>query len=158
MKRITLTLGILLAFNSVYSQDIDFYLPDVNNEEQSFSDLKGNKLTVIDFWATWCKPCGQLLPKLNDIYQKYSGDINIIAVSIDGPRSMIKVKPFVSSLGIDFPVLLDPDQELSGELNINSIPALVMVNDKNEIVWSHEGYSLGDERKIEEKIELYLTK
>lgn len=155
MKALTISL-LILVFANLPAQEVDFLLPDINNRELSFNDLKGDKLTLIDFWATWCKPCTQLMPKLNDLKNKWPDDVEIIGVSIDGPRSMIKVKPFVTTMGINYPILLDPDQDLSGDLSICSIPSLILVNNEGEILWSHEGYTLGDESKIEKKIESYL--
>lgn len=157
MKTILLSFTIFLSVE-VFAQEIDFYLPDINNEENSFEDLKGDKLTIIDFWATWCKPCTQLMPKLNDIKDKWSDDIEIIGISIDGPRSMNKVRPFVTTMGIKYPILLDPNQEVSGDLSISIVPSLLLVNSKGEVLWSHEGYALGDEVKIDNKITYYLEK
>lgn len=48
----------------------NFLLKDIDNQMQSFENLKGEKLTLIDFWATWCKPCVKAIPKLNEIYNE----------------------------------------------------------------------------------------
>ena len=103
----------LLAFSSlspVKGQGTvqDFTLNDTENEPVSYSDLKGDKLTVIDFWATWCQPCVSSIPKLVEIRSDYMDKgVAFIGISVDSPRNLSKVKPFSHSLGIDYPVLLD---------------------------------------------------
>lgn len=124
---------------------------------QSFENLKGEKLTLIDFWATWCKPCIKAIPRLNEIYKEYKvKGVNIIGVKCDGPRSISKVEPMSKALAIEYPVLLDIDSELRIDLDVNYYPTLVMVNQKNEIVWIHEGYAHGDDELIKQQIEKHL--
>ena len=60
------------------------------------------------------------------------------------------------SSGISYPVLLDSNSELMGELNVTAVPTLMIVNSKDRIVYTHEGYHAGDEEIIREEIEKYL--
>ena len=78
---------------NVYSQDYSGYqFKSLDNNIFSIDDLKGEKITVIDFWATWCKPCVQSLPKLNEVYNKYKDQgVQFVGMNIDGPRNMAKV-------------------------------------------------------------------
>ena len=73
MKKVII-IGILFIFTSLtYSQKVyDFEFKDINNSTKTYEELKGTKLTLIDFWATWCKPCKKAIPELNNIYEKYS--------------------------------------------------------------------------------------
>lgn len=155
IKLLILALTLSMAVNA---QEVDFYLPDLENEEFSFEDLKGEKLTLIDFWATWCKPCSQLIPSLNTFQTTWSGDLKVIGISIDSPRSMNKIKPYVTAMGVNYSILLDSDQDVSSDLNISAIPTLLLVDAEGTIVWTHEGYTLGDEKIIEQKIIYYLEK
>ena len=89
----------------------------------SLDDLQGEKFTVIDFWATWCKPCVTAIPKINTIYNEYSPKgIAFIGVNVDGPRNLSKVKPFATSMKIEYPLVLDPDQNLVNRFNVNVFP------------------------------------
>ena len=137
----------------------DFKLKDLNNNWITYEDLKGDKLTIIDFWATWCAPCIRLLPQLNIIYEKYHKQgVNVIGINIDAPRNDTKIKPFVKIYKIKYPILKDPTGSLSSKLDIVSIPELLIVNSKNEIVYRHVGYFPGDENLIEQEIEKMLNK
>ena len=136
----------------------EFKLMDVNNQWQTYSDIKGQQLTVIDFWATWCSPCAKALPKLNTIYEFYKDKgVQFIGLNIDSPRNSAKVKPFVNAYKIQYPVLKDPNGELPAQLNISSIPTLLIIDKNNEIIYRHQGYRSGDEDTIKAEIEKLLS-
>lgn len=131
----------------------DFKLRDIKNQWQKFDDVKGEKLTVIDFWATWCGPCKRALPKLSELSDKYlDSGVAFVGLNIDSPKNSAKVAPFVKANKIKYAVLVDPNGEFSSLLNINSIPTLLIINDKKEIVFRHTGYAPGDEKLIEKEI------
>lgn len=130
MKNIYLFFAIVCMSFLTNAQTVpNFLLKDIDNQMQSFENLKGEKLTLIDFWATWCKPCIKAIPKLNEIYTEYKEKgVNIIGINCDGPRSISKVEPMSKALAIQYPVLLDIDSDLRIDLDINYYPILVMVN------------------------------
>jgi thiol-disulfide isomerase/thioredoxin len=158
MKNIYLFFAIVCISHLINAQTVpNFLLKDIESQTQSFENLKGEKLTLIDFWATWCKPCVKAIPKLNEIYKDYKEKgVNIIGVNCDGPRSISKVEPMSKALAIEYPVLLDIDNELRIDLDVNYYPTLIMVNQKNEIVWLHEGYGYDDDKLIVQQIEKQL--
>lgn len=155
-------LFILLIGHTVLfagSQINNFKLKDLNNRSKSFSDLRGENLTIIDFWATWCKPCIQAIPKLNKIYDEYKEQgVEIVGINADSPRNSAKVKPFAKTLKIQYPILRDPNNEVTTELNVTAFPTLYIVNSKNEIVYTHIGFRPGDEKLLIEEIEKLLGK
>ena len=134
-----------------------FRLKDLNNQTQTFSKLKGEKLTVVDFWATWCKPCARALPKLNMLYERYAEEgTAFIGINVDSPRNSSKVKPFANSYKIKYPIVRDPNSSFSGEVSVNSFPTLFIINSNNEIIYIHQGYKPGDEKLIEKEIRMLL--
>ena len=136
----------------------NFELKDLENNNRSFNDLKGDNLTLLDFWATWCSPCKKAIPELNKIYKSYKDlGVEIIGINGDGPRSISKVKPFAKALQIKYPVLIDMNSELKSELNLVSFPSLVIVNSEGKIIWIHEGFTSGDDEIIEATIEKFLS-
>lgn len=158
MKSIYLFFAIVCITHFSNAQTVpNFLLKDIKHQMQSYENLKGEKLTLIDFWATWCKPCIKAIPKLNEIFKEYKEKgVNIIVVNCDGPRSISKVEPMSKALAIEYPVLLDIDTELRIDLDVNYYPTLIMVNRKNEIVWIHEGYGYDDDKLITQQIEKQL--
>ena len=152
-------LTTLLVFSAgVAAQKLpDFYLNDLNHNPQSFEDVKGEKLTLFDFWATWCKPCRKAIPELNQIHDEYENrGVSIVGVNCDGPRSIAKVEPMVKSLKIQYPVLIDLNSELVNDMNIANFPTLIVVNAKGKVVYFHEGFALGDEVEIKAAIDELL--
>jgi thiol-disulfide isomerase/thioredoxin len=158
MKKIILFI-IASGFSLVLNAQMvsNFAFKDLENTNRTYNDLKGEKLTLLDFWATWCKPCTKAIPELNKIYQEYgSKGVEIIGINCDGPRSISKVIPMSKSLNIQYPILLDINSDLKMELNIITFPTLVIVNSAGKIIWIHEGYVPGDEQLIRDQIEKLL--
>lgn len=152
MKSITTFFFLFYAFVG-WSQIPDLQLKDLDQNQNSLEALKGEKYTVVDFWATWCKPCVAAIPKLNEIYAEFSDKgVNLIGVNVDGPRNQAKVKPLVRSLNVNYPILLDPDQELVNDLNVSAFPTLLVFNSKGKEVFVHEGFTAGDEDIIRKKL------
>lgn len=147
----------MLSLESNAQEIYPFELENTYGELVSYEEIKGSKLTIIDFWATWCKPCVNSIPKLVSLSESFnSEEVAFIGISIDSPRNLAKVKPFIESKGVSYPVLLDMNQELMREYNVTSIPTLLIINADNEIVSVHEGFAPGDEDKLMEEINALL--
>ena len=136
----------------------DFTLKDLNNKRTSYAEIKGENLTVLNFWATWCKPCSREIPKLVDIYEALKDrGVQFIGINVDSPRNLPKVKPFANAHGITYPVLLDSNSELISLLQITAMPTILIVNKADEIVYLHRGYRPGDEEILMKEIEKLLA-
>lgn len=109
---------------------------------------------IINFWATWCKPCKRELNAIDEVYSKWQKetDVKLIAVSVDDARSRDRVVPFVNGSGWDYEIYLDPNQDFMRALNVNNPPHTFLVNGEGMIVWQHNGYSPGDEDKLYKKV------
>ena len=157
MKRLNLLvlLSVVFASSHLDAQVIDdFVLENLQNEEVSLEELKGDRLTIIDFWATWCKPCTKAMPKLNELYHQFKEDgLSVIGISCDGPRSISQVPAVAKSLGIDYHILKDIDCEVMNDYQFQVFPTLIMLDSDNDVVFVHEGFSSGDEKEIKDKIE-----
>ena len=124
----------------------NFKAQDINFQSVSFNDLKGEKFTIVDFWATWCKPCIQAIPKLSEIYGMYKDKgVQVIGINVDSPRNSAKVKPFVKAYKIDYTVLRDPSSEIASDLNVTSYPTLYI------------GFRPGDESILKNELEKLLN-
>ena len=151
--------AILLALlvNGINAQEPYFRLKDLSNQWKEYGDLKGENLTVVDFWASWCQPCVQSIPHLNEMASLYADrGVGFIGVSIDGPRNQSKLTPFIKSMGVTYPILRDINTELMSELNVTAVPTLLIYDSSGDLVHIHEGYRPGDELAIGEAIESLL--
>lgn len=165
MKKIIVSI-LLLNSLSLFSQNSqsmpEIVLKDVNGKNKNTADYsKNGKITVISFWATWCTPCKKELTNINDNMLddwKTKYDVELVAVSTDNSKNVLKVKPFVDGQGWTFDCLLDVNEDLKRALNATSIPYTVLLDKSGKIVYTHTGYIEGDEFMLEEKIKSVLGK
>ena len=112
---------------------------------------------LLDFWATYCKPCIKAMPKLSEIHRKYkSRGLTVMGVNEDGPRSQTKVKPFMAARKIRFPVVLDLDGSVMRRMQVASLPATYLIAQDGEIVLQQKGYSENTSQELLAAIESLL--
>ena len=157
MKRIViffvLSLVLLTSHAASAGNAPDFTLKDLKGNKVRLSEMLKNGPVLIDFWATWCKSCLQEMPLLDKIGDKYRDQgLQIVAISVDSPKSAAKVRPFIKSSDLDFIVLLDSKKEVRRMFGGTSTPYTVLVSQTGKILYTHLGYVPGDEIKIEAEI------
>ncbi|MBT7790508.1 MAG: TlpA family protein disulfide reductase [Calditrichaeota bacterium] len=131
----------------------DFKLKRMNGGEFILSEELKKGPVLIDFWATWCKPCKKALPKIEYFHKTYADSgLQVVTISIDNPKSKSKIKPFIKGQKYTFDVLFDSNMEVRKLFGGKEIPLSVLINSDSEIVFKHLGYKPGDEKKIEEEI------
>lgn len=133
----------------------DVTITDLDGQKTDIREFgKNNKITVISFWATWCKPCKKELNNFASLYPEWKEkyDVEIVAVSTDDSRNRSNVVTYVNGQAWDFKVLLDSNQKLKRALNFQAIPYTVMLNKEGKIVYTHKGYVSGDEYVLEDEI------
>ena len=111
----------------------EFTLQSLAGGELSLSDFRG-KLVLLNFWATWCMPCRQEMPSMEQLWQKYQNQgLVILAVSTDegGPK---RVQNFVKKLKLSFPVALDPDSKVSDVYQVSGLPVSYLVDREGHLL------------------------
>jgi peroxiredoxin len=132
---------------------VDLKTSTGENINTSTFDNNGKPI-IIDFWATWCKPCIEELNAINDVYaewQKETG-VKIIIISVDDARTMQRVAPFVNARNWTYESYVDPNGDLKREMNVNMPPQTFILNGNKEIVWQHVGYAPGNEDEMFEAL------
>lgn len=159
MKTFITLIVFLVVSVSVSAQSINHLrLKTTDNKRFEIDEYLDKGPIVVAFWATWCKPCRKELPALKEIYTKYmENGLTILAISIDSPRSLSKVKSFVKKSDLPFIFLVDPNGEQSTKLQVKDIPYTLLADKKGEIVHTHRGYREGDEKELDEKIKELLA-
>jgi len=115
----------------------DFTMPDPDGKSVSISEvIKKNKLTLVDFWASWCVPCRQEMPNVVEAYNRYHAKgFEIVGVSLDSNReAWLKG---IKSFQMPWPQMSDLKgwkSEGAQLYNVKGIPANVLINNKGEIV------------------------
>jgi peroxiredoxin len=110
----------------------NFAFPDLNGQQISLSDHRG-KVVVVNIWATWCPPCKQEMPSMQKLYERFKGEnFEILAVSIDS-TGREAVAPFMRTMNLTFPALLDPKGSIGSLYGLIGVPESFII-DKEGIV------------------------
>ena len=104
------------------------------------------KMVLIDFWATWCSPCLKAIPELNQLHRKYKDRLVVIGVSDETSE---KVKA-LETPRIDYALAIDPQRRMYGELRIQGIPHVIIVDPTGIVRW--EGYPLQKGHELTEEV------
>lgn len=139
------------SFSTVPSVD----LKTLDGKTVNIKDyISKDKVTIMSFWATWCSPCKRELDAIMEIYPDWQEeyDVQLLAITIDDARSLAKVPGMVETKGWDYTVLADVKRELQKSLNFQTVPQTFLIDKNGEIVYTHSGYSPGDEFELEDEI------
>lgn len=113
---------------------------------------------LVDFWATWCKPCLASLPSVQALHERWQArGLTVIGVSIDGPRNFARVRPFARRLGLGYPIVLDEDGSLQQRFRVSAVPTSVLIAPGGRIVRVHAGWSPGEDAALEAAVEALLA-
>ena len=149
-----------LAFSLFVSAQSGFKIPSVTVKDLSGNSVQTDKFSndgkpmIINFWATWCKPCILELSTIADDYEDWVKEtgVKLIAISIDDTRNSAKVGPMAKGRGWLYEVYLDANEDFKRAMNVNNPPHTFVVNGKGEVVWQHIAYQPGDEKTLYEVV------
>jgi thiol-disulfide isomerase/thioredoxin len=117
-----------------------FTLHTLDGKTISRDSLKG-KVTLLDFWATWCVPCRQALPELKELRQKNASQ-PLVVVSISADESRKAVEDFVRQNGMDWPQAWDgKGTVIGGIFGINNLPTYVLIDAEGRVAYGQRGWS-----------------
>jgi|JI10StandDraft_1071094.scaffolds.fasta_scaffold1053216_2 peroxiredoxin len=117
------------------------------------ADSLRRKPVVVLFWATWCQPCMQELPVYQALFQRYGGQLQVVAVSMDGPDSVSEAGATARRLGITFPVVTDLETQVVSVYNPRrAAPFSVWIGRDGIITREREGFSMSEQPQIESGI------
>jgi peroxiredoxin len=168
MKRMRIAfLGVLLAVlpgffasSSLASSALagqpapDFVLKSASGPNLRLSEYRGN-VVMINFWATWCGPCRQEMPLLNDLFSRYERvGFSLLGVNIDDDSR--RAMDMAEELGVSFPVLFDERKEVSRLYQVEAMPVTVLVDRQGKVRHVHLGYKPGYEEKYLTEIRALL--
>jgi thiol-disulfide isomerase/thioredoxin len=127
-----------------------FQLHSSGSADLSLSDLKG-QVVLINFWASWCGPCRQEMPVLEQLYKKYKGaGFTLLGVNVE-PKSA-DAEGFLKSTPVSFPILFDTDSKVSKLYEVSGMPSTVILDRAGKVRYVHHGYKPGEESEYLDQI------
>jgi thiol-disulfide isomerase/thioredoxin len=149
----------LLSFSAV--ADIvgqpapDFALRSMKGPPMRLSEHLG-EVVIINFWATWCGPCRQEMPLLDELYGKYQrAGLVLLSVNID--EAAEPAIEMAQTLNVSYPVLFDTRKEVSRAYDVSAMPVTVLVDRAGVVRYVSEGYKPGYEKRYTEKLRELLN-
>ena len=132
----------------------DFALKSSTGENLRLSEYRGD-VVMINFWATWCGPCRQEMPLLNELYVRYERvGFSLLGVNIDDDSR--RAMDMITELGVNFPVLFDSRKEVSKLYQVDAMPVTVIVDREGNVRHVHNGYKPGYEQQYLDEIRALL--
>ena len=126
-----------------------FKLQSLTGTKLDLAQLRAQGPVLLDFWATWCKPCLAALPELQKIHEEFAPrGLTVIGVSTDGPRSFPKVRPFVARHSITYPIALDDDGDMQQKFQVRAMPMTVLIDTAGAIVHVSQGFRPGEGSRL----------
>jgi thiol-disulfide isomerase/thioredoxin len=144
-KKLILALIIGMSFFAISCADqqeaTDFTLKDLSGNNVSLSDYRG-KVVFLDFWATWCPPCRMSIPEVEQMYEEYKENDNIVMLGINMAEDKNEVEKFIEKNKISYKVLLG-DAKTANQFAIRGIPAFFIIDQNGNIYNKFVGFTPG---------------
>jgi thiol-disulfide isomerase/thioredoxin len=152
---ITLALALSGAALTVQAEPVNIPAPDFTLESRSGDNIRledhRGEVVMLNFWASWCGPCRQEMPLMDDIYSRYQDlGFTILAVNVDENRD--EALRFLESVPVDYPILYDPESSVSELYEVPAMPTTVMIDRDGQARYIHYGYKPGYETEYEAQI------
>lgn len=132
----------------------DFTLRSLEGGNLRLKEQRG-KVVLVNFWATWCAPCRQEMPLLDQLFAKYrASGFTLLGVNVDEDGR--NAAGLVGQLGLKFPVLLDSDKAVSKAYALSAMPSTVLIDRDGRWRFTHQGYRPGYELEYDRQIRSLL--
>jgi len=128
----------------------DFALKSQSGENLRLSEFQG-EVVMINFWASWCGPCRQEMPLLDELYTQYQPlGFTILGVNVEEDSS--KAKQLLKESPVNFPILFDNKSEVSKLYKVVAMPSTVLVDRDGNVRYLHQGYKPGYEESYQQQV------
>ncbi|MAA64188.1 MAG: redoxin [Alteromonadaceae bacterium] len=147
LRMFTAALSLLIATSALAGEmnepAPDFTLKSNQGENLRLEDYRG-QVVMLNFWASWCGPCRQEMPLIDDIYSKYK-DLGFTVLAVNVDEDSTDANRFLEAVPVSYPVLYDNDSKVSERYNVEAMPTTVMIDRDGNARFLHHGYLPGYE-------------
>lgn len=128
----------------------------LDGERTSLTELRGRPV-LLNVWATWCHPCRQEIPALEQLHQTYGPrGLHVVGVSIDQGDQEQGIREFLQEFGASYPIWLDPDGEITTAYSTMGVPNTFLIGPDGTLLWKHVGPVTADNAELRALIEKSL--
>ncbi|MCU7905490.1 MAG: TlpA family protein disulfide reductase [Candidatus Thiodiazotropha sp. (ex Epidulcina cf. delphinae)] len=128
----------------------DFTLKSRSGENIKLSELRG-QVVMVNFWASWCGPCRQEMPLLQQLYERYqSMGFTLLGVNVDEERAA--ADKMLRDIPVSFPILYDDKSRVSKGYRVKAMPSTFMIDRDGQVRYLHKGYQPGYEEDYQQQI------
>lgn len=121
----------------------DFTLASNQGKNLRLKEQRG-EVIMINFWASWCGPCRQEMPFLDELHQRYSkAGFQIWGVNMDADKA--DAEHMLKKIPVSFPILFDPEGKVGSAYNVEAMPSSIFIDREGKIRHIHKGYRPGEE-------------
>jgi len=132
-----------------------FSLPAPGGGQATLADLKG-QVVYLDFWASWCGPCRQSFPWMNDMQAKYGAKgLKVMAVNLDAKTA--DAEQFLTQVPARFMVAFDAKGETPARYGIKGMPTSVLIGADGKVIAMHAGFKAEEREALERQIAAALA-
>ena len=133
----------------------DFSLPDIYSGESKTLEQYRGKVVYLDFWASWCGPCRQSLPLLNELRNELGSEhFEVIAINLD--QNPEDGKRFLQKYPVNYPVLTDTTGSTPQKYQLSGMPTSYLIDQKGNIQGAHQGFRRSDIDKIRKAVQTLM--
>jgi thiol-disulfide isomerase/thioredoxin len=127
----------------------NFNISDLSGQQVSLDQFKG-KIVMLDFWATWCRPCRMTMPVVEDLQKEYADSMVLLAINLQEPHD--EVRDYIRAQGIHSRVLLDEEGAVAAKYGAESIPLQILIDKQGIIRYAMAGYGSGMASRLRTEI------
>jgi len=125
-------------------------LPGLRATPVDLADFKG-KLTYVDFWASWCGPCRQSFPWMNEMQAKYGArGLQVVGINLDRKRD--DAERFLAELPATFTIAFDAAGDSAKRFGVKGMPTSVLVGPDGKVLYMHTGFRNEERAQLEGRI------
>ncbi|UTW45284.1 TlpA family protein disulfide reductase [bacterium SCSIO 12696] len=145
-----ISLGVIATTVNAADEAPDFTLKSHGGDNLRLAEQRGN-VVMLNFWASWCGPCKQEMPLLDELYQRYSrAGFTILGVNVE--RDTEDALQVLNDIPVTFPILFDTESIVSKAYDVSAMPTTVMIDRDGNIRHLHKGYKPGYEDEYRKQI------
>jgi len=114
------------------------------------------KVVYVDFWASWCAPCRQSFPWLDELVRRY-GEKNLVVIGVNVDQDRAKADRFLDDVHAGFPIVFDPHGEIATTYKVAGMPSAVILDRTGQVRFQHSGFSASKKDEYENQLQVLVN-